>query len=904
MPTINGRIVPQNREEDPSFLSTFNRFEDIQRKIQRVVESGRCSKRFQIRLCNIRDPVDASNNLGVSVTAQSLHYLNLALVNGSKHLETLLHNSIGTSHHPQENFFFLQDFFPRSCEALLSETQVRSDIKDHPLQLYDAIEASALRAACYPSLLSLEGDLDAMWRNLKTACEICALNDVGCLGSHSITTPRSVETTKALPSLAAVPEEKTEKLVVDKRTTEDETASRSLEEEELRYKDMEGMKAGGDVILLQEKEEEMAQTLKEEEGSSGPLEEPPMGVDDAVASGIDASEQMTIALMGTSGEEPERESSEEKASTESLVSLKEIATSGESLKQFDYIESRLEFTENLLLATVSSNHQPRQQHMGRNQRRRKSKRKKEMIVEPHASPSSPVLTIETKASLEVSPEIDWAYEGGDPELDSSTSELSVLSTVTQLGENGHFSGNNSSSKLLGELLNIRRDSLSSGRTDVEESCLTRQDDYGDQQQHTEVDTLCVSYPALTTAAYPSTISSELVSSSSAQVPLVAKGAIVASSSGHFSLLNLPQLLSPENYHATSPGWSGSSVALRRRLYTATCLDAANGVSSGAQRVSEHQARDPKELSVTTAADTKKVEEEDAPLPQPLDWQRLLGGGLFVLFVVCMPIVLRSMLSLLRNDLPSSRNRGMQRYFANEPDKTNPFMSYSIPPRGPSSTALKNIENFQPLETITPSLHYVNIGDSVSFGLRRSDEEIEEEIFALTSYAFVGWWKNGVQVTGAPPRLSFTIQRVTLEDVGEYECFVRPYSRSSSVGSSGSGSGQQESLRLVARASLRLAEPPVVKMKFSYSELQVGQELKVAISVVEGTPAPSFQWFRNGVSLPGQREEKLYYPSVEPGHAGTYSCLVENMAGGVMWLEATVSVRPPLQHSSSHAHHPR
>jgi hypothetical protein len=58
---------------------------------------------------------------------------------------------------------------------------------------------------------------------------------------------------------------------------------------------------------------------------------------------------------------------------------------------------------------------------------------------------------------------------------------------------------------------------------------------------------------------------------------------------------------------------------------------------------------------------------------------------------------------------------------------------------------------------------------------------------------------------------------------------------------------------------------------------------------EGTPPPIFQWYKNGYPVPGLTAPVLVMDQVNTTHSGTYSCEVQNIAGRLMWLEATIAV---------------
>ena len=69
---------------------------------------------------------------------------------------------------------------------------------------------------------------------------------------------------------------------------------------------------------------------------------------------------------------------------------------------------------------------------------------------------------------------------------------------------------------------------------------------------------------------------------------------------------------------------------------------------------------------------------------------------------------------------------------------------------------------------------------------------------------------------------------------------------------------------------------------------MGSALLLSLQV-EGIPPPTFQWFKNGYQMPGHTQRALVFENVTYAHSGTYSCDVQNLAGGFVWLEATVLV---------------
>lgn len=84
------------------------------------------------------------------------------------------------------------------------------------------------------------------------------------------------------------------------------------------------------------------------------------------------------------------------------------------------------------------------------------------------------------------------------------------------------------------------------------------------------------------------------------------------------------------------------------------------------------------------------------------------------------------------------------------------------------------------------------------------------------------------------------------------------------------------------------EKPTVKTRPFYQEERRGRPFFLPLDV-DGTPSPSFQWFRNGYALPGQTNQVLVLPALDEEDQGTYTCEIVNVAGRLLWLEATLHV---------------
>lgn len=195
------------------------------------------------------------------------------------------------------------------------------------------------------------------------------------------------------------------------------------------------------------------------------------------------------------------------------------------------------------------------------------------------------------------------------------------------------------------------------------------------------------------------------------------------------------------------------------------------------------------------------------------------------------------------------------------------------------------------------IHWVKKGGSISFGPDLDNEDLDEiravaavpanlasalhDPSLASSYVPLRWRKNGKDIvdgtSGELPRRHLTLLEASHEDAGDYECYVKLKT------------GKE---RILARTIVLISEPPSVKSKPLYSEIKVSSRLILQLQA-QGIPTPSFEWFKNGFRLSSeyqQLQNTLLVDSVNKTHTGTYSCLLRNIAGEFLWLEATVVVR--------------
>ena len=87
-----------------------------------------------------------------------------------------------------------------------------------------------------------------------------------------------------------------------------------------------------------------------------------------------------------------------------------------------------------------------------------------------------------------------------------------------------------------------------------------------------------------------------------------------------------------------------------------------------------------------------------------------------------------------------------------------------------------------------------------------------------------------------------------------------------------------------------ASGPFIQTHPVSQSIAVGSGISLSVTAA-GFPSPNYQWRKNGVSIPGATESTLSLVSASLADAGSYSCLITNVAGSVTSSAATLTVYP-------------
>ena len=180
----------------------------------------------------------------------------------------------------------------------------------------------------------------------------------------------------------------------------------------------------------------------------------------------------------------------------------------------------------------------------------------------------------------------------------------------------------------------------------------------------------------------------------------------------------------------------------------------------------------------------------------------------------------------------------------------------------SATATLTV-NTAPAFTTQPQSQTVNAGANVTFTVVASG----------TPTPTLQWQKAGVALSGQTGT-SLTLNGVTAADAGSYTVVA-----TNTGGSSTSNA-----------ATLTVNVAPAFTTQPQSQAVTTGGSVTFTVAV-SGTPTPTLQWQKGGVSIAGQTGTSLALSNVQSAAAGTYTVVATNSVGAVTSNGATLTVNP-------------
>ncbi|MBI5766258.1 MAG: immunoglobulin domain-containing protein [Verrucomicrobia bacterium] len=199
-----------------------------------------------------------------------------------------------------------------------------------------------------------------------------------------------------------------------------------------------------------------------------------------------------------------------------------------------------------------------------------------------------------------------------------------------------------------------------------------------------------------------------------------------------------------------------------------------------------------------------------------------------------------------------------------PAPVSPPATTPTTPTTPPTTAAS-----APTITRQPQSQTLRVGDSLTLSL---------SVTASPAPTFQ-WQRNSAALAGATSD-TFQLAAVRVEDAGTYTCIV--------TNSAGSVTSSPATITVSVPPPIVTAAPTISTPPASLV-VDVGQTAAFSVTA-SGTPAPSYQWRRNGTALTGATNTSLSITATRVDDAGNYDCVVTNSAGTITSAVATLTVR--------------
>jgi hypothetical protein len=184
----------------------------------------------------------------------------------------------------------------------------------------------------------------------------------------------------------------------------------------------------------------------------------------------------------------------------------------------------------------------------------------------------------------------------------------------------------------------------------------------------------------------------------------------------------------------------------------------------------------------------------------------------------------------------------------------------------SATLTVTSSAFAPAITVQPVNDTVTAGQAANFSVTASGSP-------APSYQ---WKKNGSSISGATSHTYTTPATVAGDTGGAFDVVV----------SNSAGSVTSRSATLTVTSS---AFAPAITVQPVNDTVTAGQAANFSVTA-SGSPAPTYQWKKNGSSIPGATSHTYTTPATVAGDTGsTFDVMVSNSAGSVTSRSATLTV---------------
>lgn len=189
-------------------------------------------------------------------------------------------------------------------------------------------------------------------------------------------------------------------------------------------------------------------------------------------------------------------------------------------------------------------------------------------------------------------------------------------------------------------------------------------------------------------------------------------------------------------------------------------------------------------------------------------------------------------------------------------------------------------------SVTSASALVSVGGKPVFSSQPAGQAVNLGARVVLSATAIGnptptlqWTKNGTSIAGATAS-SYVISSIRESDLGSY--------RAIATNTQGAVSSNA--------ATLVLAAAPVINAQPAAQTVVSGNPATFSITV-SASPAPDFQWKKNGVKITGATNNTLVLDRITASDAGDYSVEASNVVGWVVSNRASLTVTPPSASST-------
>jgi hypothetical protein len=187
-----------------------------------------------------------------------------------------------------------------------------------------------------------------------------------------------------------------------------------------------------------------------------------------------------------------------------------------------------------------------------------------------------------------------------------------------------------------------------------------------------------------------------------------------------------------------------------------------------------------------------------------------------------------------------------------------------------STGTPQVTSAEATLTVDPALAITSQPANASVP---SGQPVTFSVVAVGGGVSYQWQYNGQPIPGATAS-TYLISAASQQAAGSYRVVVSDVHGSSMTS-------------LAATLSITVPVPPHIDRSPMSNSLTQGETL--TLSVAASGPNLTYQWFHNGISLPGRTSNQLVIPSITSSQAGAYWVEVSNPGGAVRSATATVRV---------------